>query len=109
MTEFTDSSLLDENAKAIVKYYITCHPNNDKLKVYGVYIDWKCANGDYYKYMISTSRDNEYYEVTHDMNKGEWKLVMYHKHPVTCVFSHEDVRCMKATNLYVDLHKYKEE
>lgn len=73
MTNTIDA--MDEQAKYLVaKKYNTLEP------VIKIYIVWKCKILKNWKYLLSTTlEDNRYYEATYDGDKQCWYLDTYEK------------------------------
>ena len=68
---------MDKKALSIVRYWIgknVCYDPN-----YQIFIVWKAKIMQHWKYMISTTLDDRYYEVTYNGLYGDWYLDIYNK------------------------------
>ena len=68
---------MDKKALSIVKYWIG--KNDGSIPDYQVFIVWKAKILQNWKYMIGTTLDNRYFEVTYNGLYGDWYLDIYNK------------------------------
>ena len=68
---------MDKKALSIVRYWIG--KNDDFDPNCKIFIVWKAKIMQHWKYMIGTTLDNRYFEVTYNGLYGDWYLDIYNK------------------------------